>query len=34
MTTLRLNHPFLMFLRDDSTGAILFAARVENPLDS
>jgi serpin B len=31
---LTLNHPFLLFLRDDRTGAILFAARVTNPLDS
>jgi serpin B len=26
-----LNHPFLLFLRDDRTGAILFAARVVDP---
>lgn len=26
-----LDHPFLLFLRDDTTGAVLFAARVENP---
>jgi serpin B len=26
-----LDHPYLLFLRDDSTGAILFAARVANP---
>jgi serpin B len=26
-----LNHPYLLFLRDDSTGAILFAARVADP---
>jgi serpin B len=31
---LTLNHPFLLFLRDDRTGAILFAARVTNPLGS
>lgn len=30
-TTLRLDHPFLLFLRDDATGAVLFAARVANP---
>jgi serine protease inhibitor len=29
---LTLDHPFLLFLRDRSTGAILFAARVDNPL--
>jgi len=28
---IRLNHPFLVFLRDDKTGAVLFAARVANP---
>ena len=28
---LTLDHPFLLFLRDDRTGAILFAARVTNP---
>jgi serpin B len=26
-----LNHPYLLFLRDDGTGAILFAARVADP---
>jgi serpin B len=26
-----LNHPYLLFLRDDTTGAILFAARVADP---
>jgi serpin B len=26
-----LDHPFLVFLRDDKTGAVLFAARVANP---
>jgi serpin B len=26
-----LNRPFLMLIRDTSTGAILFAGRVENP---
>jgi serpin B len=31
---LTLNHPFLVFLRDDRTGAILFAGRVDNPLVS
>jgi serpin B len=30
-TTLRLDHPFLAFLRDDATGAILFVAQVTNP---
>jgi serpin B len=30
--TITLDRPFLLFLRDDGTGAILFAARVENPL--
>jgi serpin B len=29
---LTLNHPFLLFLRDDRTGTILFAARIANPL--
>jgi serpin B len=28
---LTLDHPFLLFLRDDQTGAILFAARVADP---
>ncbi len=28
---LALNHPFLLFLRDDTTGTILFAARVADP---
>jgi len=28
---LALNHPFLVFLRDDRTGAVLFAARVIDP---
>jgi serine protease inhibitor len=27
-----LDHPFLLFLRDRTTGAILFAGRVANPL--
>jgi serpin B len=31
---LSLNHPFLLFLRDDATGAILFAGRVVNPAGS
>ncbi len=31
-TSLRLDHPFLLFVRDTTTGTILFAARVENPL--
>jgi serpin B len=31
MVHLSLNHPFLLFLRDDTTGAILFAGRVVNP---
>jgi serpin B len=29
-----LNHPYLLFLRDHTTGAILFAARVANPTES
>jgi serpin B len=29
--SLRLDHPFLVFLRDTRSGTILFAARVENP---
>lgn len=29
-----LNHPYLLFLRDDATGAILFAARVADPAQS
>jgi serpin B len=32
--SLTLNHPFLLFLRDDASGAILFAARVEDPTGS
>ncbi|MGA2925540.1 MAG: serpin family protein [Solirubrobacteraceae bacterium] len=28
---LKLDHPFLLFLRDDATGTILFAARVVDP---
>ena len=28
---LTINHPFLVFLRDDATGAILFAAQVTDP---
>lgn len=34
VTRLTLDHPFLLFLRDDSTGTILFAARVSNPAQS
>jgi serpin B len=30
-TNLTLDHPFLLFLRDERTGAILFAARVADP---
>jgi serpin B len=30
-TALKLDHPFLAFLRDDATGAILFVAQVTNP---
>jgi serpin B len=31
---LTVNRPFLLFLRDDTTGAILFAGRVMNPAGS
>jgi serpin B len=31
---LSLDHPFLLFLRDDATGAVLFAGRVMNPAQS
>jgi serpin B len=31
VVSLRLNRPFLLFLRDDATGAVLFAARVNDP---
>jgi serpin B len=31
---LTLDHPFLVFLRDDASGAILFAGRVEDPTRS
>jgi serpin B len=31
---LSLDHPFLLFLRDDSSGAILFAGRVADPTQS
>ncbi|HWE32453.1 MAG TPA: serpin family protein [Solirubrobacteraceae bacterium] len=31
---LTLNHPFLLFLRDRDTGAVLFAGRVVNPAQS
>jgi serine protease inhibitor len=30
-TRLTLDHPFLVFLRDDASGAILFAAQVTDP---
>jgi serpin B len=30
-TRLTLDHPFLVFLRDDATGAVLFTAQVTNP---
>jgi serpin B len=33
-TNLTLNHPFLLFLRDDRSGAILFAGRVSDPTRS
>jgi serpin B len=29
---IRLNHPFLLLLRDNTTGAVLFAIRIVNPL--
>ena len=29
--TFNANHPFLFFLRDDRTGAVLFAGRLSNP---
>ncbi|MGO9752085.1 MAG: serpin family protein [Solirubrobacteraceae bacterium] len=29
---IRLNHPFLLLLRDNTTGAVLFAVRIVNPL--
>ena len=29
---IRLNHPFLLLLRDTTTGAVLFAVRIVNPL--
>ena len=31
IVTLRFDHPFLLLLRDDASGAILFVAQVENP---
>jgi serpin B len=31
---LTLDHPYLLFLRDDSTGTVLFAARVTDPTQS
>lgn len=33
-TRLTLDHPFLLFLRDDHTGAVLFAGRVTDPTKS
>jgi serpin B len=33
-TTFVVDHPFLLFLRDDQTGAILFTARVSDPTQS
>lgn len=33
IVTLRFNHPFLLLLRDDASGAILFVAQVENPTE-
>ncbi len=32
--SIKLDHPFLLFLRDTRTGAVLFAARVANPAQS
>ena len=34
VTHLSLNHPFLLFLRDNASGAILFAGRVSDPTQS
>jgi serpin B len=34
ITQLSLDHPFLLFLRDDQSGAILFAGRVSDPTQS
>jgi len=31
-TRLTLDHPFLLFLRDDASGAILFVGQVTNPV--
>ncbi len=31
LVRLALDHPFLFFLRDDATGAVLFAGRVVDP---
>jgi serpin B len=30
-TRFTLDHPFLVFLRDDATGAVLFVAQVSDP---
>jgi serine protease inhibitor len=32
--TLTLNHPYLLLLRDDADGAIVFVAAVANPAQS
>jgi serine protease inhibitor len=29
--SINIDRPFLMFLRDDATGAVLFAGRIEDP---
>jgi serpin B len=34
VTRLTLDHPFLLFLRDDATGAVLFAGRLADPTAS
>lgn len=31
VTRLTLDHPFLLFIRDNATGAILFTGRVADP---